>query len=38
MFVMMDSKDVVELDLKVDEAIKLIISGGAIVPNDLKKK
>ncbi len=38
MFIMMSSNDVMELELKVDEAVKLIISGGAIVPGDLKTK
>jgi uncharacterized membrane protein len=38
MFIMMSNREVIELDLKVDEAVKLIISGGAIVPNNLKKK
>ncbi len=38
MFIMMSTREVIELDLKVDEAVKLIISGGAILPNNFKKK
>ena len=30
-------KELVEIDLTVDEAIKFIISGGIIKPNDVKK-
>jgi uncharacterized membrane protein len=32
MFIMVEADDVKELDIKIEDAIKLIISGGAIVP------
>lgn len=32
MFIVIPKKDIVILDMKVDDAVKLIISGGAIVP------
>ena len=32
MFIMVEAKDVKELDIKIEDAIKLIVSGGAIVP------
>ena len=37
MFIMMDKKDVIELNIKVEEAIKLIVSGGAILPDDFSE-
>jgi uncharacterized membrane protein len=33
MFIMVDASEVRELDIKIEDAIKLIISGGAIVPH-----
>jgi uncharacterized membrane protein len=33
MFIMVEVTEVKELDIKIEDAIKLIISGGAIVPN-----
>lgn len=33
MFIMVEANSVKELDIKIEDAIKLIISGGAIVPN-----
>lgn len=36
MFVVMEEKEVNILDIKVEEAIKLIISGGVIVPETIK--
>jgi len=30
--------EVIELDLTIEEALKLVISGGAIIPNDMAKK
>jgi len=32
MFIMVEADDVKELDIKIEDAVKLIISGGAIVP------
>lgn len=32
MFVMLEKKDVKELEIRIEDAIKLIISGGAILP------
>ncbi len=38
MFLMLPKEDVIELDMKIEDAIKLIISGGAIIPskNEIK--
>lgn len=33
MFIMLEANDVKELDIKIEDAVKLIISGGAIAPN-----
>lgn len=38
MFIMMEEKDVKILDIKVEEAVKLIISGGAIIPDSVTNK
>ena len=33
MFLMVKASEVRELDIKIEDAVKLIISGGAIVPH-----
>ena len=38
MFVMMEEKDVKVLNIKVEEAVKLIISGGAIIPDSVSNR
>jgi uncharacterized membrane protein len=35
-FIMLPKDDVIELDMSVDEAFKLIISTGVVVPNQTK--
>ncbi|MGM0507566.1 MAG: DUF502 domain-containing protein [Fusobacteriota bacterium] len=37
MFLIVPKKDVTELDIKVEDAIKIIISGGAVMPDEIKK-
>ncbi|MCK5779383.1 MAG: DUF502 domain-containing protein [Psychrilyobacter sp.] len=37
MFIMVESSEVRELDIKVEDAIKLIVSGGAIIPKNMEK-
>ncbi|NLK62135.1 MAG: DUF502 domain-containing protein [Fusobacteria bacterium] len=36
MFIIINKKDVIEVDMKIEDAIKLIISGGAITPEEIK--
>jgi uncharacterized membrane protein len=36
MFIMLEESEVRELDIKIEDAVKLIISGGAIVPKDIE--
>lgn len=38
MFIMMEEKDIKILNIKVEEAVKLIISGGAIIPDSVANK
>lgn len=38
MFIIVPEKELIYIDIKVEDAIKLIISGGVIVPNDLEDK
>lgn len=38
MFIMMEEKDVKVLNIKVEEAVKLIISGGAIIPDSVSNR
>ncbi len=38
MFIMMEEKDVKILNIKVEEAVKLIISGGAIIPDSVANR
>ena len=38
MYICVEKKDVIILDIKIDDAIKLIISGGVIVPGMEKKE
>lgn len=38
MFVMVDESQAKILDMKVEEAVKLIISGGAVIPESVEKK
>lgn len=37
MFVMVHKQEAIELDMRIEDAIKLIISGGAIIPESLEK-
>lgn len=36
MFIVVNRKDIIEMDMKIEDAIKLIISGGAITPEEIK--
>lgn len=38
MFICVDKKDIIFLDMKIDDAVKLIISGGVIVPEMEKEE
>jgi uncharacterized membrane protein len=38
MFIMMEEKDIKVLNIKVEEAVKLIISGGAIIPDSVTNR
>lgn len=38
MFIMIPKEDIVELDIKIDDAFKMIVSGGAIIPENLLGK
>lgn len=38
MFICVERKDIVFLDMKIDDAVKLIISGGVIVPGMEKEE
>jgi len=36
MFIVVNRKDIIEMDMKIEDALKLIISGGAITPEEIK--